>query len=274
MKIKKNFKFDNKKQIWRILPTDTNKLIIEERDTEKQQVYFNCLDLFNGKTLLKEFQLEEKFWVGIEAIRNDIIYFHHFVKPDLPQHIGIIAFNLIDKKIIWETNQYTFQFIFENKIYCYQQKFDGRDYFSIDASTGKLINKLGDNPDDLQKLKDESSNDEFKNYRFPDYIMQNDSTDQNVNNILTKLKNKFIISGRVGCIFFKDLLLLNFHTVAENNLLNNYFFAVDLNTGKYILEEKLDSENANYKPESFFIKDNLLFLLFGRSGLVVYSLID
>ena len=111
MKIKKNFKFDNKRQIWRILPTETQKLVIEERDTEKQQVYFNCVELSNGKTLLKDFQLEEKFWIGIETIKNDIIYFHRFIKPDLPQHIGIIAFDLKSKSILWETDEYTFQFI-------------------------------------------------------------------------------------------------------------------------------------------------------------------
>ena len=137
-----------------------------------------------------------------------------------------------------------------------------------------MVEELGENPGDLQKLKDESSASEFVNYKFPDYIMQNDSADERLNNILAMLKNNFIISGRIGFIFFKDLLLLNFHTIAENNLLNNYFFAVDLNTGKYILEEKLDSGNTNYKPESFFIKDNYLFLLFGKSRLVVYSIID
>ena len=274
MKIKKNFKFDNKRQIWRILPTDTNKLVIEERDTEKQQAYINFIELSSGKILLKDFQLDEKFWVGIEAIKNDVIYFHRFIKPDLPLHIGIIAFDLNNKKTLWETDQYTFHLISENKIFCYQQKFDGRDYFSIDASTGNLVEELGENPGDLQKLKDESSASEFVNYKFPDYIMQNDSADERLNNILAMLKNNFIISGRIGFIFFKDLLLLNFHTIAENNLLNNYLYTVDLNAGKYILEEKLDSGNPNYKPESFFIKDDYLFLLFGKTRLFVYSIID
>lgn len=274
MKITKNFTFNNKRQIWRILPTETNKLVVEERDTEKQQVYFNVLNLSDGRNLLKNFQLDEKFWIGIEAVKKDIIYFHRFVKPDLPQHTGIIAFDLNNKKILWEADQYTFNFIYEDKIYCYRQKFDGRDYFSINASTGNLIEELEENPDDFQNLKDESSVKEFKNYKFPDYTMQNDSTDERLNKILNELKNKFLISGRIGFIFYNDLLLLNFHIIAENNLLNNLFFAVDLNKGKYILEEKLDSGNTNYKPESFFIKDNYLFLLFGKSKVNVYSIDD
>jgi len=271
MKIKKNFKFDNKRQIWRILPTDTGKLVIEERDTEKQQVYFHCLELSNGKTLLKDFQLEEKFWVGIETIKNDIIYFHRYTKPDLPQHIGLIAFDFKSKKVLWETNNYTFQLISDNKIFCYQQKFEGRDYFSIDALTGNLIEELGEKPDDLQKLKDASSGSEFINYKFPEYILNN-SANEKINEILNGLKNKFLFSGRTGFILYEDLLLLNFHTVAENNLLNNFFFAVDLSTGKYILEEKLDAGSTHYKPESFFIKDNYLFLLFGKSRVSVYSI--
>jgi hypothetical protein len=53
-----------------------------------------------------------------------------------------------------------------------------------------------------------------------------------------------------------------------------FFNAVDLSTGNYILEEKLMKETGLFLSESFFIKGNLLFVLFGKSKLNVYELRD
>jgi len=52
MKLKKNYRFDNKRPIWRIIPTDNGKLVIEEREPEKKQAYFHCLSLDSGKKIL------------------------------------------------------------------------------------------------------------------------------------------------------------------------------------------------------------------------------
>ena len=45
MKIKKKYSFKNKRQIWRLLPTTTDKLVIEDRDTQNKEVFFNCIDI-------------------------------------------------------------------------------------------------------------------------------------------------------------------------------------------------------------------------------------
>ena len=56
MKLKKLYKHDNKKQIWRILPTTNNKVVVEERDTKtKEVVVFEGLDEYLVK-LLDEIQ--------------------------------------------------------------------------------------------------------------------------------------------------------------------------------------------------------------------------
>ena len=62
MVIKHNYSFSNNRQIWRLIPTETGKIVIEERDTENKEVFFNCLDISSGEKIFSEFQLEEKFW--------------------------------------------------------------------------------------------------------------------------------------------------------------------------------------------------------------------
>ncbi len=129
VKIKKKYSFTNNRQIWRLIPTDTNKIIIEDRDNNSREVFFNCLDIITGEIIFRNFQLEDKFWIGIETIYNDIIFFHKFLKPGLPIHTGIIAFHIHSKKILWETEDYNFHFIKDDKIYVFKSKFEGREYF-------------------------------------------------------------------------------------------------------------------------------------------------
>ena len=98
-----------------MLPTSTGKLIIEERDIENKEVFFNCIDISTGERIFSDFQLDEKFWVGIEAIDEDVIYFHKFMKPDMPGHQGIIAFDINSESILWENSEYSFLFVVDKK---------------------------------------------------------------------------------------------------------------------------------------------------------------
>ncbi|HUX92187.1 MAG TPA: DUF4905 domain-containing protein, partial [Ignavibacteriaceae bacterium] len=93
MKIKKEYEYSNRRQIWRLIPTDSGKIIIEDRNVETKEAFFNCLDIYTGKKKFSNLQLDEKYWIGIETIYKDIIFFHKYLKPDMPGHIGIIAYD-------------------------------------------------------------------------------------------------------------------------------------------------------------------------------------
>jgi len=67
--------------------------------------------------------------------------------------------------------------------------------------------------------------------------------------------------------------MLSFHVANSKGSLNNLFKAVDLSKGKYILEEVINKETSLFLTDSFFVKDNLLFLLFGKTRLEVYKII-
>jgi len=275
MKIKKKYTHNNGRQIWRILPTESRKLIIEEREKNNKQVYFNCLNIESGKKIFKNFQLEEKFWIGIEAVYNDVIYFHKFVKPDMPQHIGIIAMDLNDQKILWENFNNSFFCIWKEKVYCYQQMFEGKKYFSLDYKSGNLLEDFGDDAEKINKVKnDMGESDAYAGYLFPNSYNSNMTAPADLNEIFQKLKNNFTFSGNIEYVLKNNLLLFNFHIAnSEGNLINR-FKALDLSSGKYIFEETLIKETRALAPDSFFVKDDLLFLLFGKNRLGVYSIID
>ena len=275
MRIKKKYSHNNKRQIFRLIPTNTGKIIIEERDIEKKLAYFNCLHIDRGKKIFKHLQLDEKFWLGIEAIYNDVIFFHKFVKPDLPQHNGIIAYDINHKRTIWENKNRTFLFVKDEKIYAFQQRFEDREFVTLNYLTGEVIDELGFDSDAINLLREDAINSEdFSGYHFPGSFGKKFFGEQRENEILSKLHEEHKITGGIEYVLMEDLLLFNFHEVNIDNTLKNIFKAVDLSTGKYILEVTLNSRPNAFAPDSFFVKDDLLFLLIEKIKLEVYKIIN
>lgn len=275
MKLKKKYRFDNNRQIWRIIPSNNGKLFIEEREPDKKQAYFHCLLIESGKKILNNFQLDDKFWIGIEDVNDDIIYFHKFAKPDMPKHRGIFAFNIKSKELIWQNPDLIFLFRLDGRIYCYKEKFEGRNYHSINASNGEIIEDLKDNYELINQLRNESSgkaNDE--SYLFPEAFDNELDIEHSAKNFINSLRNDLVITGKVEYIMKDKLLMMSFHEANSRGSLMNLFKAVDLSSGKYILEEVINKETSLFLTDSFFVKDDFLFLLFGKSRLVVYSIVN
>jgi hypothetical protein len=275
MKLKKKYRFDNKRQIWRIIPTNSGKLVIEEREPEQKQVYFHCIELTSGKKILQDFQLDDKFWVGIESVKDDYIYFHKFTKPDMPKHKGIFAFDIKTKKIFWENSNLTFQFMFRDKMYAYVEEFGGKKFFALNLQNGTVEDELGDNPQLINELRDQSIADNNPaGYLFPEVFEPDSLIENNTFDLISSLKNDFMISGKIEYLLKNGLLMMSFHTVNEKGKLNNIFKAVDLSGRKYILEEVLNKDTSLFYTDSFFVKDDFLFLLFGKTRLEVYKIIS
>ena len=273
MVIKHNYSFSNNRQIWRLIPTETGKIIIEERDTNNKEVFFNCLHISTGEKIFSEFQLEEKFWVGIEAVNNDIIYFHRFAKPDMPGHLGIIAFDIKSKTILWENPDYSFLFIDKSKIYCYKSLFEGRSFFALDSNTGELIAELGSDVSEINRLRDVAlSKQSYEDYIFPRTYYSDDLPDERISKIFSELKNEKVIAGAIEYAIYDEVLFFNFHEVLDDGLLRNTLKAIDLRDSNLIMEELLISETKAFVPDSFFFLQNLMFLLEEKNMLVVYEL--
>ena len=275
MKLKKLYKHDNKKQIWRILPTSNKKVILEERDAKTKEVFFSCLQIESGKKLFSELQFEEKNWIGIESIYKDIIFFHSYGKPDMPAHKSIIAFDIISQSILWQNDKYVFAFVYDDKVFCYQQRFESRVFFALDYLSGNVVEDFGNNVTVINQLKEKVDEDFWKqNYIFPVYFNRNSLCEEIFEKYLKQVLTDKVVKGELSYLKIEDLLLLNYHEISKTNTLNNIFNAVDLIKNKIVLSETLDKNLINLMPESFFVKDNFLFLIVDKTKLLVYLIIE
>ncbi len=273
MKIKKEYTYSNKRQIWRLLPTDTGKIIIEERDTDKKEVFFNCIEISSGRRIIKNLQFEEKFWVGIEAVYKDIIYFHTFTKPDMPGHKGVFAYDISSDKILWKTDDYIYLFVHKNLVYAYKETFEGRKFFTLNYKSGKLINEYGADASIVNEARQETYDvNYYEDYLFPEQFGVKPLQIPSAEKIIESFKLDNVVKGPVEFIIYDDLLLFNCYIVSDEGKLKNIFMAIDILTEKIKFKERLNENAKAAVPDSFFIKDHSIFLLKDKTKLVVCSL--
>lgn len=274
MKIKKKYSFTDNNQIWRIKLTETDKLFIETRNTDKMEAFFSCLELEDGKPIFTKLQMEEKYWLGVEIIHNDLVLFHKFTKPDMPGHRGIFAFDINTQNIVWENKEYSFLFLLNEKIYAYQEKFEGKKVIILDLNNGKLIEDLGNNPPNVNELKNiADAQINFTKYKFPE-IFYGDTYNHVCNKFIDSETNNLTVVGNIEYLQISNFFIFNYHSQSKNKGLVNTLLVCDILKKKVLLKDIINTHLNAFAPDSFFIYKNLLILIKEKNRLVLYDLIE
>lgn len=270
IKIKKKLKYSNNRQIFRLLISETDKLLVEERDRNIKQAFFNCIDLDRDKKIFEGLQMQEKYWTGIETFYNDLIVFHGFVKPDMPMHKGMIVYDVASGSILWQNEDYNFLFIHDEQLYAYRQKFEGVDYYRLDLLSGEVIDNIDDPAviDDLGLLV----NEEFRSrgYLFPEVFRKETGVPGGQAEVI--LNSYTGQAASTEYIIFEDTLFFNYFSRNADGKYSNTFFVIDIQQGKIIFNEVLETGANAPVPDLFFIKNNYLFLLKGKTELLIFDI--
>jgi hypothetical protein len=270
MKIVKHFSFNSKKQIWRILISDSNKLILETRDMHSKEVFFQCFELANGRKIFSDFQFEEKSWIGIESIYDDIMYLHKYAKPDMPIHKGVIAFDLDAKKVLWANENLSLLFVYEKKVYCFKQGFDERSFYILDSLTGNVIEELENDYHLIDLIRDKAESGKNRDdYIYPEIFIPDD---EELKNAIDKVCENIDAAGDIEFISYEGMLMFNVHKKKKNGTHDNCFFVVNTRSGKILFDEILNSGVLSLYTDSFFIYKNFLFLLKEKNEIKIFTL--
>lgn len=258
--MKKHFGFKSDKQIFRILITETDKLVIETRDTTTKEVSFHCYDLQNGSSVFSNHQLEERTWLGIEAIYKDVIYFHKFPKPDMPGHKEIIAFDIATQKVLWHNNENAFLFVYQDKVYSFTQGFEDRYFVTLDYLSGETKENLGNNYALVNSLRAQSDSEkDWSAYVYPELNIS--TADETTKQTILNYTRNYSLAGEVEWGSVKDLLFFSFHSKEKDEKLTNRFVALNKTSGKMVLNETLNENVTALLTDSFFVYKNYIFLL-------------
>jgi len=252
VKLKRIYSFSDKRQIWRLLISDSNKLIIETRDIDRKEVFFHCIDFNKGKLIFKNLQMEEKYWVGIEAIYNEIIFFHMFAKPNMPEHKKIISFDIGQNKVIWQNDALSFISVYEDKVYASLKKFDSKQVFTLDYINGNVIEDFGNNVQKFQELlNDVQLREDYSKYLYPSNYMSTDNSE--INNLIFNELNKAKNIENIQFLKYGEFLFYNYYEKLNNNLLDNVFSVYNIEKKKKVSSEVINKNVNSISPDSFFV---------------------
>jgi len=116
MKLRKMLTHMDQRQIWRMLISDSDKLILETREASTKEVFYHCIDLTGFKGIFYNLQLEENAgWASKRFIKRSRSFINF--ETGFPGHKEIIALDLVSQKVLWNNKELSYLFVANDKVY-------------------------------------------------------------------------------------------------------------------------------------------------------------
>ncbi len=262
--------------LWRLLFSETNFIVGEDRDTATKQVSFFCLNAANGDMLWKNILFGEPWWIGIEAVVHDKVFLHGFKKPDMPEHGKIVAVDLGTGKELWRNNDYAFLYATPDRVMAFRDMFERRLFYELDAATGEFMQELNEPPADLYETNNGRHGRD--NFLFPESLTDDVSEFSLVAPMIDKYCTRSAIRGSVEYVRSNGKLVFNYHAIQdrdeEKNLdvLQNRLCIVDEESGKQVYADIINFSTPGAVPDSFFVDESTAYYIKEKNTLIAVSL--
>jgi hypothetical protein len=275
-KIKPAWQFEAAGQLWRILFSGSGRILGEDRDEGKKEVTFFCLDEANGEVLWKAVSFEERWWIGIEAFYDGIVYLHEYIKPDLPQHKKIIAVDLESGKLLWRNDELEPLFVTGGKFVAVRSSFEKRVLYELNPTTGEIEREFSEDNEHFDTARERLSTSQ-RDFVFPETF---DSEVKHENELKASIQTHCDFRKLVGNIEYihqAGLLFFNYHertgsSSADQPTLNNVFKVVNTKKNRVVHSEVLNENASAPTPNSFLLKGTQLFYTKDKKRLVAFHL--
>ncbi len=260
--------------LWRMLFSPGGFLVGEIRNPEMQRTTFFCLDERSGKVSWEGKSLAEPWWVGIEAVLDQVILFHTYVKPDMPQHRGISGWDLRHGEQLWERPRDIFQLAHDGLVYTAQEGFEQRRFFAVDAFSGEVRSDLGADSTRINELRAAIDEDEaYKQFSYPEQIAEPAQA-------LARLGLEGIpgfeaaaIEGSIDLLEFPPCAILSWHERGKKGEegLSQKLAILEKESGRQLFADTLQEKIPFPGQDSFFMKGEMLYFV---KDLAILTAID
>ncbi len=243
--------------LWRLLYSPSGSIVGEVRNTDLKQASFFCLNVATGQICWEDYILSEKWWVGIENVDEDYIYFHYYAQPDMPQHKGIECHLLRSGELLWKNDDVTFAYSTNQYVCAYRDFFEKRQYVFLNKCNGNIVNEHIQ----LQEQNQDYNPEQRVIAPLPLGIFH--GKHRVVGILESKFKN--IIVDTVEIIESQNYLIAGFYTKDEYYTL--YITVMEKDTLKLVYTDVQNRECMYPVPENFFVVSNMLCYIANQSTL-------
>ncbi len=292
------WQFQKPGNLWRMLFLNHQRVIVEHRSNQEKLTSYVLLDQNSGRPLWDNFTLKhtkgeksgqpvgDGWWVGLEYVRNNTVYFHSYSDPNNPEHLGIWAMDTSTQTIIWERPELSFICAKnQDEFLCYLETNSGgfaeRSFFIIDAKTGADIENLGFDVEKANAIRHSSQTlEELQRVQLP-YAFTPES--QQFRELLSKnslnVKPERLISG-VDVIISDAYEIIGYHE--QTDLMVNTATGLPIQALNYVItitksnktvyNDFLGKAMSGMIMDGFFLRENNLFYVRERDTLICLDL--
>jgi hypothetical protein len=252
-------------------------IVGEVRNQEAKLVSFFSVDAVSGTPRFEDKTFSELWWMGIEDVAQDVLLLHKFAAPDLPEHKGLVAVDLLTGAQKWAQDDVTYWFVFENSVFAHKTMFDKRVAYELDLQTGTILAEYGQDAEHslLDKRLSALGQNEAE-LVFPSTI-EPEAAGTKESTMIKKELPRVGIRGNVEFLTVADHLLFDYYVANERSTgdvqtLNNYFKILDIPKGKVIYADILSRDARVALSDSFFVRGNVAYYVKNQKTLTAVKL--
>lgn len=228
--------------IWKIkLDDETQQMAFEVR-TKDKKVSFYAFDFKKQQLLIDHYSFEENWLLGLDHLQNSTAYFHGFESEFSPVHKGIIAFDLVMQKTIWQNFSIAVHDFLDEGIIVFDPKLFPRKYELINRVNGQKIKAI--TVEDLNQYKAKQTEIIFPQTQQKENIWESEST-----------------------LFYKDLNIKSSYVIKDDKI--NQIIEIYKNNELHfsdILNEDIQKQGA----DSFMLWSEKLIYIRNKSEILTY----
>jgi len=259
--------------LWRLFCVKEGRMVGECRDQERKTASFFCLDENSGLPLWKNLQLEETWWVGIEAVLGDTLILHTYAKPDMPQHRGIRAFHVATGAPLWRNDESTFWFGVEERLYAYRDLFEKRVGHEFDLKSGDLLRTFDESLQELNELRQRAAEIQDCEGLVLPQPFERESSGPEMQSLFDKALRGAEPAGGVDVVQEKDVVAFSYYVRSQKDrnekpTFENYLCVFRVPGEALLFSEVINGNLAFPVPDTFFIRGSRLLFLKNQQSLV------
>jgi hypothetical protein len=259
-KIKLSFVETTDGIIWKMLADAQNKrLFLEIRHHEKKVVTFSALDLELGRWIWKDQQMEEPWWISLQAASGNVLLFTLYTDTNNPDQKGILAFDVAHKTVCWWKSNFVITSVSKAWVKGADTKFGSRE-LTLRLIDGEIA------PDDQHLLPEEQNFDIVRPFQYQEGTTHFDT-------VRTFLETKCQISPIISIEYCEFHSLIFISAFVRQNDLANYLFVFN-SSGELMLKEALGNDLKGIALDTFFIFSGYLIFVRNKHELRSYKLYD
>lgn len=227
------------------------------RNEALRKVSFYALDLDSRQWLLTDLSFEEQWWVSLAEVSQNIVLFKLYTDTNNPDKKSVIAYDFLEKKIVWWRNNYAVSGVDEDIV------------LGSEAALGMKFLPLSlRNGEPLENKAIPQAKENFL-IRKPLQYFQETSHFETVKSFIQAQFGRVPVSV-IEYLEAGELVFISFYEGGQE--LANYLIVLKA-SGEVLLNERIGEQLKGIGVDTFFLLSGYLIFAKNKRELVSYKMV-